>query len=183
MKKSRAFAAGAVLALALGAAACGDDDDDASGGTTALTAAANDSGTEPADAATTPAEDGTATTSASEDTAGGTEATVASVSVPEDVAADCEAFTELGASLSTVETPEVGDEISDEYRDSLHEAIDALEGLDLESDEGKDARDSLVDDLNTAADADTWTEELQALGSSEEMVTFGTMCASQLSGG
>jgi ABC-type proline/glycine betaine transport system substrate-binding protein len=28
MKKTRALAAGAVLALALGAAACGDDDDD-----------------------------------------------------------------------------------------------------------------------------------------------------------
>ena len=32
MKKSRALAAGAVLALALGAAACGDDDDDDGGG-------------------------------------------------------------------------------------------------------------------------------------------------------
>ena len=32
MKKTRALAAGAVLALALGAAACGDDDDDDDGG-------------------------------------------------------------------------------------------------------------------------------------------------------
>ncbi len=31
MKKSRALAAGAVLTLALGAAACGDDDDDDGG--------------------------------------------------------------------------------------------------------------------------------------------------------
>ncbi len=31
MKKSRALAAGAVLALALGVAACGDDDDDDGG--------------------------------------------------------------------------------------------------------------------------------------------------------
>ena len=33
MKKTRALAAGAVLALALGATACGDDDDDDDGGT------------------------------------------------------------------------------------------------------------------------------------------------------
>ena len=32
MKKTRALAAGAVLALALGAAACGDDDDDGGDG-------------------------------------------------------------------------------------------------------------------------------------------------------
>lgn len=41
MKKTRALAAGAVLALALGAAACGDDDDDDDGGgddTTAVVA-------------------------------------------------------------------------------------------------------------------------------------------------
>jgi hypothetical protein len=34
MNKTRALAAGAVLALALGAAACGDDDDDDGGGDT-----------------------------------------------------------------------------------------------------------------------------------------------------
>ncbi len=32
MKKTRALAVGAVLALALGTAACGDDDDDDGGG-------------------------------------------------------------------------------------------------------------------------------------------------------
>jgi len=49
MKKTRALAVGAVLALALGAAACGDDDDD--GGDTT-----------PAGDVTTPVDAGTATT-------------------------------------------------------------------------------------------------------------------------
>ena len=49
MKKTRALAAGAVLALALGAAACGDDDDDDGGDGTeapAGTDAADDAATE-----------------------------------------------------------------------------------------------------------------------------------------
>lgn len=49
MKKTRALAVGAVLALALGAAACGDDDDDDTGDTTpaaGTVAPADDAGAE-----------------------------------------------------------------------------------------------------------------------------------------
>jgi hypothetical protein len=46
MKKTRALAAGAVLALALGAAACGDDDDDDDGGDDDTEVTVADLGTE-----------------------------------------------------------------------------------------------------------------------------------------
>ena len=38
--------------------------------------------------------------------------------------------------------------------------VDDLEDLDLETDEVRDAVDSLVDFANEVIDADTWTEEL-----------------------
>ena len=46
MKKTRALAAGAVLALALGAAACGDDDDDDGGDGSEPAAEVTDAATE-----------------------------------------------------------------------------------------------------------------------------------------
>lgn len=164
MIKTRALAASAVLAMAAGFAACGDDDDDASGDTTSVTVVAG------ADATSADA------TSADDEA----EATAPMGSVPEDVAADCQAIQDLSESLSTADAPAVGEAVTDEYKDSLREAVEALEDIDLQSDEGDAARDSLVDDLNTAIDADTWTEELQALGASEEMTTFGAMCAEAL---
>ncbi len=167
MNTTRALAVGAVLALAAGFASCGDDDD-ASGDTTSVTV---DAGAE-----ATSADDGGDATSADD----GGETTAPMGSVSEDVAADCQAIQDLSESLSTADAPALGDEISDEYKDSLREALDALEDVDLQSDEGDAARDSLVDDLNTAIDADTWTEELQALGASEELTTFGAMCAAAL---
>jgi len=163
MIKTRALAASAVLAMAAGFAACGDDDD-ASGDTTSVTVVA---GADATSADATSADDGA-------------EATAPMGSVSEDVAADCQAIQDLSESLSTADAPAVGEAVTDEYKDSLREAVEALEDIDLQSDEGDAARDSLVDDLNTAIDADTWTEELQALGASEEMTTFGAMCAAAL---
>jgi len=173
MNTTRALAVGAVLALSAGFAACGDDDDDASGDTTSVTV---DAGAD----ATSAADDSADITATTDTTAAGAEATAPMGSVSEDVAADCQAIQDLSESLPTADAPALGDEITDEYKDSLREAVDALEDIDLQSDRGDAARDSLVDDLNTAIDADTWTEELQALGASEELTTFGAMCAATL---
>jgi len=172
MIKTRALAASAVLAMAAGFAACGDDDDDASGDTTSVTVDAGGDATS--------ADDDSDTTAAGEATGTEAEPAAPSGSVPDDVTADCQAIQDLSESLPTADAPAVGEDVTDEYKDSLREAVEALEDIDLQSDEGDAARDSLVDDLNTAIDADTWTEELQALGASEEMMTFGAMCAATL---
>ena len=78
--------------------------------------------------------------------------------------------------------PDVGEEITDEYKDDARDAIEQLEGLDLQSEEGQAAIDSLIDDINTLVDADTMTEELQSLGASEELLAFGQICAAGAGG-
>ena len=153
MKKTRAMVACAALAVTV--AACGDDDD--ASGDAAL------STVEPAPEAT-PAD-------VAADTA---------AEASDDVIADCEAFEAVIREQSDVEPPEMGDEISGEFEDSIRSIVDDFEGLDLSSDEGESARDSFVDDLNTLADADTMTEELQTLGQSDAVATFGALCATAL---
>ena len=176
MKKTFALAACAALSLAV--AACGDDDDDAAGGdSSALTIAESDeTSPSPADTATdgTEADDGADATSA--DTGAATGDTAA-IEISDEQAADCAAFEELNESLPDVDAPAVGEEITDEYKDEARSAIEQLEDLDLQSDEAQAARDSLVDDINTVVDADTMTDELQALGASEELIAFGQICA------
>ena len=177
MKKTLALAACAALSLAV--AACGDDDDDAaSGDSSTLTIAESDATSpSPVDTATggTEAADGADATSV--DTGASTGDTAAAIEVSDEQAADCTAFEELNESLPDVDAPAVGEEITEEYKDDARSAIEQLEDLDLQSDEGQAARDSLVDDINELVDADTMTEELQALGASEELIAFGEICA------
>lgn len=151
---TRALAACAALAITI--AACGDDD-----------------GTAPDD--TTPA--GTA------DAGQGTAGMVSppeSMAVSDDVVADCQMFESLVDGLPEIDAPAVGEEISDDYRDAIRGSADGIEVLDLVSDEGRAARDSLVEGLDAVADADTMTEELQMLGESDDLVAFGAMCQSML---
>ncbi len=141
MKKSRLLAACAALILL--AAACGDDDDDAaSDDTSAATIAA------PAGGATTPS-DGTLADAAPAEGAS------------PDLAEDCQAVVAAFADIeATPDVPEeVGEEISDEYKDTLRGIVDDLENLDLQTDEVRDAVGSLVDFANEVIDADTWSEE------------------------
>ena len=123
----------------------------------------------PADTDTdgTDADDGADATSA--DTGAATGGTAA-VEISDEQAADCATFEELNESLPEVDAPAVGEEISDEYKDEARSAIEQLEELDLQSDEAQAAHDSLVDDINTMVDANTMTDELQALGASEELI-------------
>ena len=174
MKTTLTLAACAALSLAV--AACGDDDDDASDGTTQLTVAESDA-TSPAG---TDAGDAGAATSA--DTGAAPADTAAAIEVSDEQAADCAAFEELNESLPDVDPPAVGEEITDEYKDDARSAIEQLEELELQSDEAQAARDSLVDDINQLVDADTMTEELQALGTSEELIAFGEICAANAAG-
>ena len=172
MKKTLALAACAALSLAVAACGDDDDDDDASDDTTGvLVADTNSAGTD-ADAA--------GATSA--DTEAATGETAAAVEVSDEQAADCAAFEELNESLPDVDPPAVGEEITDDYKDEARSAIEQLEELELQSDEAQAARDSLVDDINQLVDADTMTEELQALGASEELVAFGEICAANAAG-
>ena len=126
-----------------------------------------------------PKPDGADATSA--DTGAATGDTAA-VEISDEQAADCAAFEELNESLPDVDAPAVGEEISDEYKDEARSAIEQLEDLDLQSDEAQAARDSLVDDINAVVDADTMTDELQALGASEELIAFGQICAAGAAG-
>jgi hypothetical protein len=149
MRKSRLLAAGAALTLLV--AACGDDDDDAASDDTSAPATI----AAPAGGATTPS-DGTAAEGA------GADATVDAGGVSPELAADCEtvvaAFSEIEAAP---DDPDVGEEISDEYKDSLRGVVDDLENLDLQTDEVRDAVASLVDFANEVIDADTWSEEFE----------------------
>ena len=161
------FALAAVAALSLAVAACGDDDDDdaAGGGTAAVTIAdSGDTASEPV--GSEPGDTGSPTG------AGGTVGDITDAQ-----AADCAAFGELSESLSDVEAPEVGEEISDEYKDEARSAIEQLEDLDLQTDEADAARDSLIDDINEVIDADEMTEELRSLGASDELIAFGQIGA------
>jgi hypothetical protein len=146
MRKSRPLAAAAALTLFV--AACGDDDDAASDDTSAAATIAA-----PAGGATTPSA-GTAAEGA------GADVTVAAAGVSAELAEDCDAVV---AAFSDIEAapddPEVGEEISDEYKDSLREVVGDLENLDLQTDEVRDAVGSLVDFANEVIDADTWSEE------------------------
>lgn len=158
----RALATCAAFAITF--AACGDDDT-ASDDTTPF-ALESSGDTNPAG----PADAGQGTV--------GEPSPSPSMSVPDDVAADCLMFEELVDALPEIDAPAAGEEISDDYRDAIRGSAEEIEALDLASDEGRAARDSLVDGLNTVADADTMTEELQSLGDSDDLVAFGHMCLS-----
>lgn len=183
MKKPTALATCAVLAITF--AACGDDD--ASDDTTALTVPAGAELTTPAtadasgagDATVAPLDATVATLGGATDSAGADAAESSPASVPDGVAADCE---EIAGTIGDEppDQPEIGNEISDDFKDFIRATIDDLEALDLESDEGEAARDSFVEDLNTLADADTMTEELSNLGQSDEIAAFDALCSSAL---
>jgi hypothetical protein len=181
MKTTLVLAACAALSVAV--SACGDDDDDSTDDPPAVTVADSDE-TSPTSADTesagTTAGDATGATSA--DTGAAAGETAPAVEISDEQAADCAAFEELNESLPDVDPPAVGEEISDEYKDEARSAIEQLEELDLQSDEAQAARDSLVDDVNQLVDADTMTEELQALGASEELIAFGQICAARAAG-
>ena len=95
-----------------------------------------------------------------------------------ELAADCAtlfAFTEDEMQTAEVFTLSEGDEITDEHRDQVDELIGQLEDLDLQSDEGQDARDLLVDLANEIRDTDEVTADL---GSEQfaEFESFATAC-------
>jgi hypothetical protein len=134
MNKVRLLAACAALTFV--AAACGDDDDDASGDTAPATVAAQ-------------ADDGPTASAGGE--------------AVSEVAADCQA---LVSALSEVAEdgpadPAVGDEITDEYKDAVQSLVDAIDDVDLQSDEVQAAVDQQLEVAEDILDADEWTEELQ----------------------
>jgi hypothetical protein len=173
MTKVRLLAACAALTMI--AAACGDDDDDASSDTTTAAVAAPTTPAGPAEPAetepTTAADEGSgATTSAS----GGPTATGGDVSPG--LIADCQAVLELlEAQDEPPDVPEVGDELSDDYRDFLEGVVEDLEDLDLQTDEVQSAVDALVDFSNEVLDEGTLTEELDTQGD-EATVPFIEAC-------
>jgi hypothetical protein len=198
MKTSRLLAASAACAaLALTAAACGDDDDDASGDTTLATIAPTDettpgtaAGGEPgptttgaAAATAAPGTAGPTTTGAAAGTApAGTGAPTAPAgTVSPEVAADCqlvfETLQEATADVDLQGDPEVGGEISDEYKDGVQSLVDAAEDLELSSDEVQEGVDALVAFGNEVIDADTWTEEMQT-ASQDAFTPLTNACAS-----
>jgi hypothetical protein len=147
----------ACAALALVAAACGDDDDDASGDTA------------PATNAVQAEESPTAT-------AGG--------EVDSEVADDCEA---LISALSEVgedgpADPAVGEEISDEYKDAVQSLVDALNDVDLQSDEVQSALDQQLEVAEDILDSDEWTEELQT-ATQDASTPLTEVCAPALATG
>ena len=82
-----------------------------------------------------------------------------------EVVADCEVVGEFVQGQDEGPgAPEVGEEISDDYKDFLQGVVDDLEDLDLETDEVQAGVDALVDFANEALDADTWTDELSTAG-------------------
>jgi hypothetical protein len=182
MRKSPLLAAAAVAALTLTAAACGDDDD-AADDTSAVTVAAAETA---APAATAAAAD-TATPAGTD---GSTDTLPAVPTVPDVTlpgsgaspaqAADCQA---VGQAVLEFEDsppdPEVGEEISDEYKDAFRPAVEALEDLELETDEVQAAVDSLIDFGNQILDSDTWTEDIDA-GAEEATTPLFNLCAATL---
>ena len=68
----------------------------------------------------------------------------------------------MSAAEGGPDDPEVGEEISDEYKDFLQGVIDDLEDVDLETDEVQGARDAFVDFGNEVLDSDTWSDELES---------------------
>ena len=176
MKKTLALAACA--ALSIGFASCGDDDDD----DPVTEAPADDAGTTAAgdDTVTTTADGGGTTEPA------GAEATQPPASLTGDdaeVLADCQALqTALGEPL---DAPEVGGEITDEYRDQLDGARQTLDDLDLETDDAVAARDALVDMINQIAESDTMTQELRDLEENlpDDVNAFGERCSELLAAG
>jgi hypothetical protein len=148
MTKARLIAACAALAVT--AVACGDDDDAASGDTA-------------------PRGDGAGAE---------TEPSTAPSADDPELAADCAtlfAFTEDEMQTAEVFALREGDEITDEHREQVDELIGQLEDLDLQSDEGQDARDLLVDLANEVRDTGEVTADL---GSEQfaEFEAFATAC-------
>jgi hypothetical protein len=162
MMKVRLIAACAALTLV--AAACGDDDDDASGESTLATVAAPTIPAGPAEPA------GTEPTAAAGEGSGATTAvsggpTVTGGDVSPELIADCQAVLDfLEAQGDPSDVPEVGDELSDDYREFLEGVVEDLEDLDLQTDEVQSAVDALVDFSNDVLDEGTLTEELDAQG-------------------
>jgi hypothetical protein len=153
MKKSRLLAACAALTLI--AAACGDDDDDA---------ASNDTSAETIAA---PAGGGTAAA----------EPTLPGSGADEEQVADCEAVATVLIDIGEGPTaPDVGEEISDEYKDALSGALESLEGVELQTDEVQAGVDALLDFGNEVLEADTWTEELDE-AANESLTPLTNVCA------
>jgi hypothetical protein len=171
VRKSRLFAVGAALVLI--AAGCGDDDDAADDTSPATVAA-------PATAAA-PAESATAESAAPAGTVD-TASTLPGAGASPEQASDCQVlFAALSEVISATDPPDlnVGDEISDEYKDAIQSLVDALDGLELETDEVRAAVDSLADYANEVLNSDTWTEELEA-GSQEATTPLTNLCAATL---
>ena len=182
MKKSLALAACAAISISF--AACGDDDDDAAGDTTAATVAVAtespaEAGTEaPAGATDTAATDTAATGTAATDGAA-TQPPVSLTGDDAELLADCNVMQSAFAASPDITTPEVGDELTDEYRDFANEQIQLLDDLDLQTDEAKDARDALLDAVRASLEEDTYTEP----SIPEDLTTFGQHCAELLAAG
>jgi hypothetical protein len=156
MNKVRLLAACAAVTLA--AAACGDDDDDASGDSALAS-----------NAVATAAESPTAS-------AGG--------EIDPEVAEDCQA---LVSALSEVTEdgpadPAVGEEISDEYKDAVQSLVDAINEVDLQSEEVQSAVDQQLDVAEDILDADEWTEELQT-ATQDATTPLTEVCAPALATG
>ena len=94
------------------------------------------------------------------------------------MAADCtNIFDQLqGFDEEAPEDPEVGDELTDEYKDFLQSAIDQIEDVDVETDEVQAGVDSFVEFAEEVIDSDTWTEELETR-SATAIEPLGTACA------
>jgi hypothetical protein len=143
----------ACATLALLAAACGDDDD-GSGGTSPEPVSASPTPTSAAARVATqpPAQPEPPRAVSSE---GG------SVEASSDIDADCQTVGTALLSLGAFpENPEVGDQISDEFKAAVQSAVDDFEGLDLQTDEVQSAVGSFVSYLDRILAADSWTEEL-----------------------
>jgi hypothetical protein len=154
MRKSRLLAACAALTLI--AAACGDDDDDA---------ASSDTSTE-----TIAAPAGGGTDAAAEPTLPGSGAS-------DEQVADCEAVASALIDIGEGPTaPDVGEEISDEYKDALSGALESLEGVELQTDEVQAGVDALLDFGNEVLEADTWTEDLDE-AATESITPLTNVCA------
>jgi hypothetical protein len=81
----------------------------------------------------------------------------------------------------TSDAPEVGEEISDVYKDTLREVVDNLENLDLQSDEVRAAVASLIDFANEVIDADTWSEEFET-SAPASLTPLTEACAAAVAG-
>ena len=101
-----------------------------------------------------------------------------------DVAADCQA---LASALSEVTEdgpadPAVGEEISDEYKDAIQSLVDAINDVDLQSDEVQSAVDQQLEVAEDILDADEWTEELQT-ATQDASTPLTEVCAPALATG